>query len=81
MLLDSLRYAKSSLEFSAEALRCHVLHYQCLVVPVQLTGVIFAFLFTGVWKGRDVGMAGICHCVKECVSFIMFIYLILIRGV
>ena len=22
------------------------------------------------WNGRDVSMAGMCACVKECVSFI-----------
>ena len=23
------------------------------------------------WDSRDVSMAGVCDCVKECVSFVM----------
>ena len=24
----------------------------------------------GGWNSRDVSVAGVCHCVKECVSFV-----------
>ena len=29
------------------------------------------FLLHGGWGSRDVSVAGVCDCVKECMSFVM----------
>ena len=34
------------LEYSAEDFRCHVHHYQCLAVPIELAAMKFLFWFT-----------------------------------
>ena len=40
ILLDSfIIYILHLLEFLAEAFRCHVYHYQCLAVPVDLAAI------------------------------------------
>ena len=59
-----------SLEFSAEASRCHVRHYQCLAVPVELTGCDGVhFLVNGGWDNRDVSKAGMYNRDRECVFY------------
>ena len=57
-------------EFLAEAIRCQVHHYQCLAVPVE-PAVMVNFPVHSGWNNRAVGIAGVCDCVKVCVSFIM----------
>ena len=51
--------------------QCHVHHYQCLAVPVQLAVMGFVFWFIRGWNSRDVSMAGVWDCVKGFASFIM----------
>ena len=53
------------LEFLAKVFQCHVHHFQCLAVPVQLAAMKLLFRF------MVVGMAGVCDCVKDCMSFVM----------
>ena len=58
------------LEFLEEAFRYHVHHYQCLAVTVKLAvREFFFFLVHGGCDSRGVSVAGLCDCVKECVSF------------
>ena len=45
ILVDLFHYAKSLLKNSAKVFCCHVHHCQCLVVPVELAVMVFAFLF------------------------------------
>ena len=32
---------------------------------------VVRFLVPGGWDSRDVSVAGVCDCVKECMSFAM----------
>ena len=50
------------LEFLAEAFRYHVHHFQYLAVPVR-------FPDHGGWDSRDVSVATVCDCFKECMYF------------
>ena len=55
------------IEFSAEAFRCHVQHYQCLAVPVELTAMEFVFQLMVI----EIAEMLVCDCVKYLVSFVM----------
>jgi hypothetical protein len=48
------------LEFLAEDFRCHVHHFQCLVVPAELAAMRFVFRFM-VWSEQQR-----CWCVWLC---------------
>ena len=56
-----------SLEFLAEAFQCHVHHYRPGGTVCDEAG----FPVLGRWDSRDISVAGVCDCVKECMSFVM----------
>ena len=50
VLTDSLQYARTCstyLSFLTEAFRCHVHHFQCLMIPVELAAM-FWFVVVGI---------------------------------
>ena len=59
------------LEFLAEVFRCLVHHFQCLAVLVELDVMKFLFAAHGGWNSKDVSVAGVYDCDKECMSFVM----------
>ena len=59
------------LEFLAEAFQCHVHHFQCLVVSVELAAMKFVFQFMVVGI-EDVNVTGMCDCDKHYKTHILF---------
>ena len=72
------------LEYSAEAFQCHVHHFQCLTVPVELTDEV-CFPVHGGWDSRAVSVTGMCERVYEFCNvidhlvscWVLFVYLVL----
>ena len=65
ILVDSLHYGNLHiLEYSIEAIRCHVYHYKCLEVTAELAAMGFVPVHSG-WNSRDVNMSAVWDCVKE----------------
>ena len=72
ILLDSLHCAKSSLTWVSS------ISFLMLCAPFSMLGRTrlnwlgwSSFSVYGDWDRRDVSEAGICDCVKECMSFVM----------
>ena len=56
------------IEFSAEAFRCHVHHYQYMAVPEELTVVVVAFRFMEVGM-TEISVRMACVIVSKNVKF------------
>ena len=72
MLLDSLHYARSSLTWVFSrifSVPCSPLSMLGNPGETGCDGVRFSV--HGGWNSKDVSVAGVCDCAKECASFIM----------
>ena len=50
---------------SAEAFRCHVHHYQCLAVPIELAVLVFYFLFIRIGIADMLVWTSVCVIVSK----------------
>ena len=58
-------------EFLAKAFQCNVHYFKMFGGPRGTGCDEVHFLVYDGWSSRDVSVAGVCDCVKECMSFVM----------